>query len=218
MGALDQIVTIANQLVLTERDKDCMRQLIAQEVTLNYNRLCRFFSELLARRHRFAEVAPYLDSIIGDVPTWDHERWDGAPVLVARSMTSDELLSISFWYEELAKVAERYQRLVKQGALLRMSTVNVPTSIVSADSLAKDLEALLVKVGELVDNRRPYVHEAVEKARHAMHADEPVTRLVPEVDPSLPSLYKRHDDQWVRVSAEDLLKEDKDVPREQRYT
>lgn len=218
MSALDQLVTIANQLVLTERDKDCIRQLIAQEVTLNYNRLCRFFIELLASRHRFAEVAPYLASIIGDPPAWSHERWDDVPILVARSMPSEQLLSISFWYEELAKVTERYQRLVKQGALLHTSAGAVPPAFVSAESLAEKLEALLIKVGELVDIRRPYVHEAVEKARQAMYADEPVTRLVPEVDPSLPSLYQRHNDQWVRVSAKDLLKEDKDVPRELHYT
>ena len=180
--------------------------------------LCRFFSELSANRHRFAEVVPYLDSIIGDPPAWNHDRWDNVPILVARSMSSDELLSISFWYEELAKVAERYQRLVKQGALLRTRADTVSPAIVSTESLAEDLEALLIKVGELVDNRHPYVHEAVERARHTMHADEPVTRLIPEVDPSLPPLYRRHNDQWVRVSAADLLKEDKDVPRELRYT
>ncbi len=39
MRPLDQIVDLLNQQRLTERDKDCIRQLIAQEVTLNFTHM-----------------------------------------------------------------------------------------------------------------------------------------------------------------------------------
>lgn len=218
MWPFDQIVDLLNQQRLTERDKDCIRQLVAQEVTLNFTRLMGFFGELVARRHRFVEVAPYLDTVIGGAPAWERVRWDGAPILIARSMTNDDLLRIGIWYLGLDKISQMYERIVRQGALLRASEGKIPDSVVSSASVAEGLQQVLIQTSRLVDNRRPFVHKAVATARHATHADQPVTTVVPVVDPEIPTIYRYDGSEWQPITAADIMKEYADIPMELRYT
>jgi hypothetical protein len=203
---LDQIVQLLNEQRLTERDKDCIRQLVAQEVKLNFGRLMVFFGAMVAGRKRFAQIAPYLATIVGEAPTWERVRWDGAPILLARSMHPKDLMRIGAWYTSLDVLAQRYRRIAQQGEVLRTTAEQAAEAGIITATLVAELEALLAKTARLVDGRRPFVHAAVEKAKQGTN----------EVDQEQPTLYQYDGEKWVPITAAEILEQYANVPMELR--
>ncbi len=174
----------------------------------------RFFSQLVIQRHNLKVIADHIDLVIGDPPVWERVRWDGAPILLARSMSRHDLLRIGRWYTELDGVSQTFRRIAQQSALLRTGGAKAAGPIITEDYIAERVLDLLKITARLVDNRRPLVHRAVEEARKAIHAGEPVSTAMEIVDPEEPSIFQRSDGRWVTITAAAILDEYANVPLE----
>lgn len=207
MWPFDQIVELLNQQRLTERDKNCIRQLVAQEVDLNFGRLMLFFAQLVMQRHNLKVIAAHLDLVIGDPPVWERVRWDSAPILIARSMSRHDLLRVGRWYTNLDLASQRFRRVAQQSAILRTGGAKAVGPIITEDYIAGEVERLLKTTAQLVDNRRPFVHPAVEEARKGIHAGEPAGTVMETIDPEVPTIYQDNGEQWVPITAASILEE-----------
>lgn len=127
-------------------------------------------------------------------------------------------MRIGRWYTDLDYIIQTYRRITQQGALLHTNGEKAAEAGITTSSLVAQLEQLLVRTARLVDNRRPFVHNAVEHARHTVHADEPVTTEVRRVDPQQPMIYQRQEGQWVPVTAAEILEQYANVPTELQET
>lgn len=176
---IDQIIGILNQARLTERDKDCIRLLLALEIDLNFTQLALFFQMLCAGLR--VRDAQQVRSVVGAAPRWERVRWESAPILLARSMNGDQLSRVGRFYLQLSRTSETYERLLPEGTVVTgHSDQSLNTSIFD------QLNYLLGEIQAILDAGRPLMHHALTPA-------------------PLPAPHYYDGTRWIRMSPASLL-------------
>jgi hypothetical protein len=182
-----------------------VRQLVAQEVDLNYRRLLRFVATLMKQRHTFAALAPYVEEVLGPPPTWERARWDSAPILIARAFKQDELLRIGRWYARLDDTGQQIARVTGQSRLLRDANAAYVPSLIAPEYVEAQLEEILKAAVTTLYERRPYVNPDVEAIRKARDEKAASGDSGPQVDDEPPPVLQFNGEKWVPIPAETLL-------------